>query len=292
MNNILIKSPVIIIVSNLDVAGKNMKKTLLGTQNYQTKLINPPKSWPTGKYELLVSDTSAILTIPEDQIFSDYLADYLDCELVIFASKHSSSADIKTLTCHTTGIYGPKTIYGGNDNELAFAPSFALIKSYEKMKELASEDEYFSDYWLGIETTHHGPSAIKQPVLFLEVGGTIDQWRAEKPCSLIAMVIDYIVNIYATGKVDNGYKQAMIGVGGTHYTARHNSLMDEGQFMPGHIIPKYNHEHISEDIIIQMYDKTVAKDKIFVIDKKGTRSADRRKVIEIVEKNGWNWKFA
>ncbi len=292
MSKTLIRSPVIIIVSNLDVAGLNMKKSLLDLNNYKKQSFQSPEDWPTGRYELLVSDKSVILTIPEDQIFSDYLADYLDCELVIFASKHSSSADIKTLTCHTTGIYGPKTTYGGNDNELSLAPSYALIKSHEKMKELVSEDEYYGDYWIGMETTHHGPSALKQPVLFLEVGGTIDQWRDERACFLVAKVIAYIVGIYAEEKVNNGYKQAMIGIGGTHYTARHNMLMDEGQYMPGHMIPKYNHEHISEEIIVQMYEKTIADDKIFVIDRKGTRSADRKKVIEIIEKHGWNWKFA
>ena len=291
MNNLLIKSPVIIIVSNLDIAGKNMKKALIEINTYEEQIIDSPNSWPIGDYELLLSDKSAILTIPEEQIFSDYLADYLDCELVIFASKHSSSAEIKTLTCHTTGIYGPKTIYGGNDNELALAPSYALIKSYEKIKELVSDDDYYDDYWVGIEATHHGPTSLKQPVLFIEVGGTMDQWREQKPCSLIARVIDYIIGVYATGEVDNGYKQAMIGIGGTPYTARHNKLMDQGQYMPGHIIPKYNHEHISEEIIVQMFEKTIADEKIFVIDKKGTRSADRKNVIEIVEKNGWNWKF-
>jgi D-tyrosyl-tRNA(Tyr) deacylase len=41
----------------------------------------------------------------------------------------------------------------------------------------------------------------------------------------------------------------------------------------------------------QAYEKTLASEKVFLIDKKGTKSAYRKKFIEIIEKNNWEWYY-
>ena len=169
----VIRNKVIIVISKLDEAGQNMKKVLLKKRAYSEVKVTPEKSWPVGDYYEYSSNNISILEIPESQIFTDYFINGVECELMVFASKHSSGAGQKALLVHTTGIWQQKAGHGGNDYELAFVPSnllgyaYGLIKEYQIQRKL--------DYWTGIECTHHGPSSLPFPIAFFEAGGTISK---------------------------------------------------------------------------------------------------------------------
>lgn len=284
-----ISTEAIILISKLDIAGMNMRQHLMNNYDYREVEFIPPENWPKGSYELHMNDNNSILCIPEDQIFADYVQDVLDCKVVIFASKHSAKSGMKALLTHTTGIFGNATEFGGNDNQLAFAPSKLLYMAYKKITELSLERE-LNEYWTGIEVTHHGPTNYTVPVLFMEVGGTELEWRDISACSLIADVIYYITTKISEG-FENYEKVTYIGIGGTHYASRYIKFLERDEYYMGHIIPKYAHETSPDTIIDEMYEKTIGDEKIFLIDRKGTKSVHRKRFIERIEKLGYKWKL-
>ena len=84
----------------------------------------------------------------------------------------------------------------------------------------------------------------------------------------------------------------MIGIGGGHYAPSFIKKLDNEEYMLGHIIPKYAHENLPDEMIIMAWERTIANEKIFLIDKKGTRSKFRHHIIELIENNGYPWKYS
>lgn len=287
-------SKVIIIVSELDIAGLNMQNRLQSQLSFnEIQDFIPPNSWPKGNYRLFQSALCSLLQIPNYQIHTDYLKDTIKADLLIYASKHSSAMGKKALLVHTTGIWGKESGHGGNDHEIAFAPAFALTYGFNKIKELKLKRN-LNEFWIGAEVTHHGPSSLKIPIMYIETGGTEEEWSDVNACNLIADVIIEIVQIYNQPKNEiqkMETKPAMIGIGGGHYAPSFIKKLENQEYMLGHIIPKYAQEEITEDLIKQSWDKTISSDKIFVIDKKGIKSKFRHRTIEIIENLGYPWIY-
>ncbi len=286
-NNSIIKSKIIVIVSKLDAAGMNMRNYLINNTNLTSENFDIPSHWPDGDYELLVSPMFAILTIPDRQIFTDYFCNCFETELLIYASKHSSAASVKSLTVHITGIFGEASDYGGKSYTLSPCPSAITTFAYSQIKKYHQESN-LNEYIVSLEVTHHGPS-LNYPILFIESGGTENEWNDVNACNLLGKVIIDIIEKYDT--IIDKYP-AFIGIGGPHYASTFTRLINRGNIQYGHILPKYAAHLISEQIIREMWNKTLARNKIFIIDKKGIKSTDRKKTIEIIEKNGWPWEYA
>jgi D-aminoacyl-tRNA deacylase len=284
----MLTAPIIIIVSRKDQAGLNMKEFLLKKSNFEEQKINIPDSWPEGAYEFLVGTKTAILTIPEDQIFTDYFAGYLDTDLLIFASKHSSAAGQKSLLVHTTGVWNKEAGHGGQDHEIAYAPSNLLNFAYNKIKEL-QEERKLDSFWSGFECTHHGPTSLEVPLMYVETGGTEEEWNDLDACKLIADVIWATVEYSREKNLQQ--KTAFIGIGGNHYCSSFVKKVDQFDYAIGHVIPKYAHQELPIEMIKEAFEKTLASEKIFLIDKKGARSSDRHRFIDYIEENGWNWEY-
>ncbi|OLS27167.1 MAG: D-tyrosyl-tRNA(Tyr) deacylase [Candidatus Heimdallarchaeota archaeon LC_2] len=292
--NYLIESQVLIIVSKQDLAGLNMKDHLLEIINFDlNKDFKIHNTWPPGDYEYYISEFCSLLLIPENQIKTDYFQGTINARLVIFASKHSSAAGQKSLLVHTTGIWGKESGHGGHDHEIALAPSFTLTYAYNKIKELVQHKD-LSEFWIGAEVTHHGPSALNIPLMYIETGGTEVEWNNIEACSLIADVILEIVKLYNLPDKEFDLLEtnpAMIGIGGGHYAPSFIKKLEKDEYMLGHIIPKYAHEDMPEEMIKIAWERTIAKEKIFLIDKKGTKSYFRHQFIKIIEELGFPWNY-
>ncbi|MHA2250418.1 MAG: D-aminoacyl-tRNA deacylase [Candidatus Kariarchaeaceae archaeon] len=289
MVSIIIKAPVIVVVSRVDQAGMNMRRRLFEHYSFSEIDFSVPGTWPAGVYELHQANDFSILTIPERQIYSDYLGGYLEANLLIFASKHSSAAGKKSLLVHTTGIWGKEAGHGGKDHELSLMPAYLITRAYELIKELKVKRS-LDDYWVGVECTHHGPSSLTIPLLFVETGGTEEEWTDQNACNLIADVIKELL-VLCRNEIPVDDKPALIGLGGGHYCPSFIKKLDSGEYLLGHVAPKYSHEYVNEKMMQQAYEKTIAKEKKFLIDKKGSKSIFRKKFIEIIEKNNWSWEF-
>ncbi|MCE7734790.1 MAG: hypothetical protein GPJ54_07940, partial [Candidatus Heimdallarchaeota archaeon] len=151
------------------------------------------------------------------------------------------------------------------------------------------------EYWIGAEVTHHGPSSLNVPIMYIETGGTVEEWNDIEACSLIADVIIEIARIYNLTKTELQKletKPAMIGIGGGHYAPSFIKKLDQEEYLLGHIIPKYAHDELNESMIQQAWEKTIAKEKIFIIDKKGTKGKNRQRFIEIIESLDYPWQYS
>ena len=108
--------------------------------------------------------------------------------LAIVASRHSSKSGTPTLTCHSTGNFGPAEA-GGNPKQLGIAPALYLREALLGLKENPPEG-----YEVSLEVTHHGPSSLPFPIMFVEVGSTERGWEDMTACGFVAGVIEKLTD--------------------------------------------------------------------------------------------------
>lgn len=201
---------------------------------------------------------------------------YPDAELFIFLSKHRSDSQIPTLTCHCTGNFADNP-YGGNPKEIAVSyPS--LQKRY--LKAITSAKHFVPEYDVVIEATHHGPTSLKKPVLFVELGSSERQWRDTRAAGVMC---DTLLDL-----LDKGVERCSkvgIALGGTHYPSKFNKLLLESEFGLAAVASKHNLEAIDEQMLSQMIEKSVENVTHIVVDSKGLGSQKDR-IMKMAENTG------
>jgi D-aminoacyl-tRNA deacylase len=204
-------------------------------------------------------------------------------DMIIFTSKHKSEKHEKTLSIHAPGNF--REIWGGGKEKM-LGPASALFEKHlfeALVKE--KEDSDLTRYSVTMEATHHGP-LIERPSVFIEIGGTEDEWR-DKGASFVAAKA--IRNALKTWK-ENPYREIAVGIGGPHYCPGFNKIQLKSNVAISHIIPKYV-SPITEEMILEAINKTVEEVDFVLIDWKGVGKAEERdKIIEILEKNYIHWK--
>jgi D-aminoacyl-tRNA deacylase len=125
-----------------------------------------------------------------------------------------------------------------------------------------------------LEVTHHGPTNLKKPLVFIEVGSTEKEWGQVNACAVAA---DTIMNLSLNGKGSE------IAFGGPHYAPKFTKLCLEGRNI-GHICPKYYLDTLDENLFKQMVEKTVPKPSKAIIDKKGVKGRHKKIISELAAK--------
>jgi D-aminoacyl-tRNA deacylase len=200
---------------------------------------------------------------------------YSGADVFIFLSKHRSNSSIPTLTCHFAGNFSADNSYGGNPREIAISyPS--LLKAY--LKAITAARQRVPEYEVIIEATHHGPTSLNKPVLFVELGSSEKQWADENAASVIC---DTLLDI-----LDNGFercKKVGIALGGTHYPRNFNKLLLDSKFGLAAVASKHNLEAIDHAMLNQMIEKSIEKVTHIVLDSKGL-GKQKDRILKIVEK--------
>jgi D-aminoacyl-tRNA deacylase len=198
---------------------------------------------------------------------------YPDAEAFVFLSKHRSDSGIPTLTCHCTGNFSDAP-FGGNPGELATAwPS--LQKAYLK----AITEAKVPGYDVIIEATHHGPTSLAKPILFIELGSSEKQWADKNAAKTMCRCI------LAVLKDVRPCKKVGIALGGTHYPTKFNRLLLESEFGLATVASKHNLAAIDERMLGQMISKSSEKVTHIVLDAKGLGSHKDR-IMKLAEKTG------
>jgi D-aminoacyl-tRNA deacylase len=143
-------------------------------------------------------------------------------DLLVFASRHAGETG-PLLTAHATGNFGPAE-YGGRAGSLARAAPNALSAVRGALEEHAPPG-----YEAGIECTHHGPSTVGCPSLFVEVGSAEPQWRDPDAAEAVARAI-----LELRG-VSPHRERTVVGFGGGHYAPRFDRVLTETDWGVGHI---------------------------------------------------------
>ena len=170
---------------------------------------------------LYLDNADSAFCDPDSESNCDPLSDS-DLDLLVFASRHAGETG-PLLSVHVTGNFGPAE-HGGHDHSLAPAAPNAQATAFETLTEHAPED-----YAVGMEGTHHGPTEINTPSLFIELGSDKPQWNDPSGARAVAQAI------LALRGVDPTTERTLVGFGGGHYVPRFERVVRETDWTVGHI---------------------------------------------------------
>ncbi len=269
-------SKITIICSAPDLASQNIKNHLLNLREWKNLKLSPDSGFSAARES--ADGKFRLVDIEEIHVFQDGLdkkleATGLPASLIIFASKHRSKEEVKSLTVHCTGNPSDEARLGGHPRELAVSSPPAMKSILLEMKRLAKAKGL--DYDVTLEVTHHGPTELTVPSLYAEIGSTEGQWEEPVPGEVVAQAILAV----SLEKVPTA-----VGFGGGHYAMRQTGLLLETGISFGHNFPKYQLEFVDEALIRQAVEKSNAEFAYF--DRKSMKSEDKKRISEILEKLG------
>lgn len=209
-----------------------------------------------------------------------------DLDLLVFASRHSGETG-PLLTAHHTGNVGPAE-HGGSDTDLAAACPNALGAVVESLREYAP-----SGYDVGIESTHHGPTDVGAPSMFVEVGSDEPQWEDPGAARAVARAILDLREAAPYRSPENGRwdgetktRRQLVGIGGGHYAPRFERVLRETDWTVGHVLADWGLDALggldtpdAESVFRQAF--TESQSAYALVD------GDRSDVEELVESLGY-----
>ena len=265
-----------LVFSSSDPASLNMFSYLLKNRGFvslskntwHTKLFDNVVIYLT--YENLLNVSNLEFLFPHSDTF-------------IFLSKHASESRKPALTAHFVGNFGEDT-FGGNPYELGIAiPS--LLKTY--LVNLNKQKNDLLYYDILMESTHHGPTSINKPVIFIEIGSSDIQWNDTFAASIVCDTLLTSLSEYETFR----YKKIGIGLGGNHYASKFNKLLlTENEICFGLVASKYNLRFLDENMLEQMIVKSSEKITNIFIDSKGL-GEEKQRILNLVSKQGLDVVF-
>ncbi len=236
----------VVLFYNKDLAGRNIVK-ILKTRNGGVEIIE-------SKNEILYMKG---LEIKPD--------------VCIVASRHKSESGIPVLTAHAPGNFGRADL-GGNAGELSIAPALYLRAALIYLKK--EKEGGGLPYEVSLEATHHGPTSLEFPIMFVEIGSSEREWEDISACRAVAEVINKLV------RSELEKMPTAIAFGGGHYCRKFSQLEE---YAIGHICPRYNLYNLDSLMIEQMVSKTIPKPEIALVEKKGM-GKEKQRVLELLEK--------
>lgn len=186
-----------------------------------------------------------LVVIPTPAISADWLEEKYSYDGFVFLSKHAAESGVLALTCHSTGNFSDAK-FGGNKRQVAI-PHPNLQKSY--LQRLWQKRDDFSDFQITIEATHHGPTALNKPAIFIEIGTTEKQWNDVTLCSSIAKIV---VDVVKTNQKSN---PIAICFGGTHYPDKFTNELIHGKFALGTVVPKHALDFLDEELFSHILER-------------------------------------
>lgn len=257
-----------IICSTADKASQNIKNNLLALRKWE-----PINSEDFSVFEFR---NFRIIEIKEPLIYQDDIDKKLinagfPAALMIFASKHRSKDGRAILTVHSTGNVN-EAKFGGARKRLAVAAPQA-VRSLLRSLSILTENE---EYAVTLECTHHGPSALDIPSVFIEIGSEEKHWVDEAAGRSVANAILML---------KESDSPVAVGFGGTHYAPRQTALIFETDVTFGHIFPNHALDDLDESMIRQAFVKSNADFAYF--DRKAMKAQQREKLRDMVESAGF-----
>jgi len=254
---------VLVIASQRDIAAQNIAKEMIRTRNF----LPVP-----GTSNLLQQSGVFLKFVDSDGIFTDKadLPERIDS--VIFASRHRSESGEPTLTVHWTGNPSSHADFGGKPKSLSFTEPTRLRSALLTFDRARS---YHSlNYAVSLEATHHGPTELGVPTLFVEIGSSEQEWNDPLAVSAAS---EAVWNA-ATAPV---HGIPAVGFGGGHYCNKQGTSLRSEGYAFSHILSKYFFDEYDEEIVSMAFERTLGeKCHTAIIDWKGIRGPERRKLIE------------
>ncbi len=276
-----INTKVAIIVPEKDQAAQTMWQVLIK----QSLFKETNERFDSNPVYSLIQDSTNIKLIhtKKDGVESNHLDEAINAELYIFASRHRAASGTPALLIHPTGNWSKITL-AGRESELSHTSSWALNFGLRKLKQKQVEFN-LDEFKVDLEVTHHGPTELKTPLIFMELGSSEEYWVHETGATaVIEAIIETAQGFIKRGNFQN---QSYIGIGGNHYAYRfHKHLMENENVFVSHIAAKHSLDDLTEEVLKQAFEKTIESPVGALIDKKGARSEQRKNAIEMLESIG------
>lgn len=203
-------------------------------------------------------------------------------DLIIFASRHRSEAQRPAFLAHLTGNWSSKAEFGGNPRELSLASALLFKAGFLSLLENSKICTVLANFSTDIEVTHHGPTTLEKPLIFMELGSTKEEWSIDEAGEVVAnSIINAIYKCLDFKKKKNQY--IGLGFGGTHYAPNFQRLVINSNVAMSFICPKYYIQELNRDLIAQMIENNLESVDYFIIDWKGTNSEDKKHLVPLLE---------
>lgn len=253
----------LVVCSTEDLASINVLESLLTFENFDRRIL--------GDYTFYFGESFAIAVVKEKLIYADRIDErfskFCRFDEILFASRHSSKDGRKIFTAHFTGNLSNNE-FGGKPFSLA-KPAPLTVKNYVLSLKDKIEGTGFE---FALEVTHHGPSEIRTPSAFFEIGSDESAWKDKKAAEIVAE------SIYdATNSKKSDWKIA-VSVGGTHYAPRQTEIILETSIAFGHSFAKYHFNDLTADFLVKAVK--VSDAEMIVYDEKSVNSKIKNMIKE------------
>ncbi len=267
---------IVIVASEQDVASKNMGHKLLELGQFQkVENICPYSTYQKGE--------SYLVWHPKGLVEEDVtdLDTYFQPELYVFVFRHLGKG-LPRLTVHPVGNFtlpkpDSKVPYRGLPHRLAYTHPAYMKEALKFMHHLNQERNL--GYSVSYEVTHHTPTELKAPVVFLEIGDTEANHNDEKAITAVAETALHLLNTTPLSCTN------CIAIGGDHYAERFTRRALNEEYGFGHFIAGYALPDVTPEVLEQAIDKTVGGIKCALIDSK-TVGPEQKPLLELLERKG------
>ena len=260
----------VLVTSEQDIASLTIKDNLLNDYGFS----QTDESFE-GNPIFSIGKDAQLITTKRDMIHCDHLESHFDCEVFLFCSRHRAESGKPALLVHSTGNLGSEALFGGNPHQLSVsAPSLvsiALKKLFEERNRIGLDE-----FDVSLEVTHHGPTSMNTPLVFVELGSSEEYWTHKGGAKAVAAAVMDCVSEPLSG-------DAVIGFGGTHYASKFNKIVLEKNYKIGHMAPKYAINGLTSDVLNQMINRSTNPIVSAIIDWQGMNAENKAHVLPMLE---------
>jgi D-aminoacyl-tRNA deacylase len=270
---------ILLVVSSEDPAGITFCKVLQERFGFHPTSVD-------GEVALYRNQQGQLLaSIPIPPIYADDLEQRLEPRILdqtlayIFLAKHFSKEGVPALTAHFPGNPHSEATFGGRPREVAWVwPS--LLKNY--LQRLVARAGSMDNFDIVMEATHHGPTALSKPVMFVELGSTQREWEKREFAELILEALFEALENFEPAR------QIALGFGGPHYCHKFMKLILEGSYALAGVVAKYSLHSFDREISDQFLAKSIEPITHVAIDWKGVSGSVRERVSSWASERGLN----
>jgi D-aminoacyl-tRNA deacylase len=244
----------VLVSSSKDIASMNMVQRLVERHGFtSTKIALMGK-------QVLQKDSLLLVNLDTELVHAPNLDEYFNPQGYVFLSRHRAESGIASLTVHNTGNFSTEAELGGRPRELGRVNPDLLKSYFIALKKRQSE---LKDYEVTLEATHHGPTSLMKPVMFVEIGSGESNWKDERAG---AVVVDALMEALSNQR---SWDKVALAFGGTHYPEKFNKLLLESDVALASVVAKYSLEHVDGEMFGQMIQKSSRSPGYAAIDWKG-----------------------
>ncbi len=264
MKGLLVRCKASLAYSVNDPAGRGIAEVIKElTDTQPVRVPYAVEAW------LLPALDALLAGFVEDVLYFEFLDNVAECSFHLVLSRHSSEARVKSLTVHHPGNPVREAKAGGHPLELPPSnPPYAKAL----LLNLLNKRDRLRDFQVTYEVTHHGPSSLRKPVTFVEIGSSEKEWLLREAHRVIAE------STLETLSKQPPHCEPAVGVGGNHYAGLFTERALSTSEAYGHMIAKYALRDLEDPALVEsIVELAVLKSSI----------ATRKLVIEEKLRRAW-----